>query len=120
MSEINKNLNNIDASKLPPKTEVKQMPKVDAMIPVEQPEKKMVEDFSNPTAEALGRSQVNPAGVSAIAKDVAFGMANPEKIAEADKFYDMAYKVLSEQGDKDAGPKAAAMMDLYVNEFSNR
>lgn len=72
----------------------------------------VIKDFSNPKAETLGRSQVNKS--DNLESDVAFGMANPEAIQNADKFFDIAFKGLLAKGDPEAYEKAAAMTDIFT------
>lgn len=77
-------------------------------------EEKNVQDFSNPT-EILGRSQVNKA--DNLKEDVSFGMAHPEAIKSADKFFDVAYANLLRENDPNAYEKAAAMTSIYAREL---
>ena len=81
-------------------------------------DKKAVKEFSNSTAENLGRAQVSPA--DALNKDIAFGMKHPKVISKADKFFDKAYNDLQKQKAPNAYEKACEMTATYVNEFGNK
>ncbi|MFA7657845.1 MAG: hypothetical protein WCY19_00255 [Candidatus Gastranaerophilaceae bacterium] len=70
-------------------------------------EESSIKDFSNPKAEALGRSQVSK--TDNVEKDVAFGKAHPETIERADKLFALAFKGLRAAGDPDAYEKACAI-----------
>lgn len=59
-----------------------------------------IKDFSNPSAEVLGRSQVSK--TDNLKEDVAFGKANPEKIAKADKLFNLALAKLEAEGNPHA------------------
>lgn len=74
-----------------------------------------LKDFSNPT-EILGRSQVSKA--DNLKEDVAFGMANPQAIASADKFFNIAYAQLLSQNDPNAYEKASTMASIYAKELA--
>lgn len=105
MREIDKN--NINFVKIAKqdksfgKNEVVETPKP------QEPEEAGLKDFSNPTAEALGRSQV--AKADTLKADVKFGMANPGKIQNSDKLFELAYAQLQAQGDSKAYEKACAI-----------
>lgn len=93
-------------------------PEVESVAAQPQAEaEKTVKDFSNPTAEALGRSQVGQA--NALQKDVAFGMKHPQAIENADKFFDMAYAQLKANNEPHAYEKACELASSYVNEFDS-
>ncbi len=74
-----------------------------------------IKDFSNPQAEALGRSQVS--STDNVKNDVAFGMANPEAIESSDRYFEMAYNNLVAQGHPNAYEEAAAQSTAYGREF---
>lgn len=80
----------------------------------------IIKDFSNPTAETLGRSQVNKS--DNLENDIAFGISNPKAITNADKFFDIAFQNLQAEGDPEAYEKAAAMTDIFVRkeQLANR
>ncbi|MDD3436101.1 MAG: hypothetical protein PHC64_03005 [Candidatus Gastranaerophilales bacterium] len=78
-------------------------------------ETECISDFSNPK-EVLGRSQVSKSDNRKA--DVAFGMANPEAIAKADNFFEIAYANLQAEGDPNAYEKAAAMSTIYAKELT--
>jgi len=104
--------NNVEVSKVQPKQEIKAA-KLEEVTPVvAAKEEKVISDSSNPSAEILGRSQVSPA--DALQKDVAFGMAHPEAINQADKFFDMAY---AQSGDY---AKASELTAAFVGEFASK
>lgn len=65
-----------------------------------------IKDFSNPT-EILGRSQVS--STDNLKSDVAFGVANPDSIANSEKLFDMAYTQLLKDNDPHAYEKACAI-----------
>lgn len=83
-------------------------------MPCASTEEKKVQDFSNP-AEILGRSQVNK--TDNLKEDVSFGMAHPEAIASADKFFDITYANLVKANDPNAYEKAASMASIYAREL---
>lgn len=114
MREINKNSSSVEIAKIQ-KPELKASSSENADKKVsEESEKLNVNDFSNPT-EVLGRSQVSKA--DNLKADVAFGIAHPEAIAGADRFFDMAYAQLQEKGDPAAYEKASSMASLYAKEL---
>ena len=75
-----------------------------------------IKDFSNPSAEVLGRSQVSKA--DNLKADVAFGMEHPETISSADKFFDIAYNTLQSKKDPNAYEKASTMASIYAKELA--
>jgi hypothetical protein len=109
MRELN---NKVDLAKVQPRKDIKTAKAEEAVLPAVPSEEKITADFSNPSAEVLGRSQVSQA--DALQKDVAFGMANPEAIEKADKFFDMAY---AQTGDY---AKASEYTAAYVKEFATK
>ena len=110
MRELNNN--KVDLSKVQPKKEIKAAKAEETVLPTEAKEVKMATDFSNPSAEVLGRSQVSAA--DALQKDVAFGMANPEAIEKADRFFDMAYAQCGDYA------KASELTSAFVSEFATK
>lgn len=76
---------------------------------------KEIKDFSNPPAEALGRSQVK--STDSVKNDVAFGMEHPEAIDSSDRFFEMTYNTLKAQGHPNAYEEAAAQATAYGREF---
>lgn len=96
MREIN---NNRDVSKIPQK-DVKfgeaEKPEAQAITP----EATEIKDFSNPKAEALGRSQVSK--TDNLKSDVAFGLAHPEAIERSEKLFNMALAKLQADGNPHA------------------
>lgn len=76
---------------------------------------KNVKDFSNPKAETLGRSAIKTDNIK---EDVSFGMANPKLIAEADRFFEIAYKQLLEKNDPCAYEKASSMSAIFAKELA--
>lgn len=78
-------------------------------------EEKGIKNLSSHT-EVLGRSQVSE--TDSLKKDVAFGLAHPDAIAGADKFFDMAYAQLKSENDPHAYEKASAMSSIYAKERS--
>lgn len=111
MREIN---NNVDFAKLQ-NTELKSN-KVEKSEPqsVEKAEEDAIKDFSNPT-EVLGRSQVSKS--DNLSEDVNFAIANPDAVASADKFFDMAYAQLKSENDPNAYEKASTMASIYAKEI---
>lgn len=67
-----------------------------------------VKDFSNPSAEVLGRSQVSK--TDNLKEDVSFGMAHPEVISNSDKLFDIAFRGLQAAGDPEAYEKACSIV----------
>lgn len=112
MREINKNPN-VDISK------VQQIKPTKAEEVIAQPavenEEKVNKDFSAKGGEVLGRSQVG--SPDALQKDVAFGMSNPDAIAQADKFFNIALAQLEAKGVEDSYAKASELSKTFVNEF---
>jgi len=107
MREINSNNNNIDIAKAQ-NANLKQ----DKGCQCEQTtcddaNDDCVKDFSNPTAEALGRSQVSKA--DNLKSDVDYAVANPGAIERSDKLFEMALKSLEAEGDPHAYEKACAI-----------
>ena len=72
-------------------------------------------DFSNPKAESLGRSQVTTP--DNIEGDVKFMMKNPDKVAQANIFFDSAYELLKRENEERAYEKAAQMTQAFKDEF---
>lgn len=70
-------------------------------------EETCINDFSNPKAETLGRSQVNK--TDNLQADVAFGLANPDAIDKSDKLFNLALAKLEADGDPQAYEKACAI-----------
>lgn len=103
MREINKN---IDIGKVQ-KTELKSNDsgKIDSQ-PITS-EGKEIKDFSNPTAEALGRSQVSK--TDNLKSDVAFASAYPQALSKSDKLFNMALAKLEADNDPDAYEKACSI-----------
>ena len=112
--------NNVELGKVQPRKEIKPEKTEEVIQPVVSQEEKVTADFSNPTAEALGRSQVGPGSVDALKKDVAFGMAHPDAIDQADKFFNIALSQLEAKGEKDSYAKASELCTGYVNEFASK
>lgn len=102
MSKINNNMEIGKVQKADSKAE-----KTENVIPQPKMEESSIKDFSNPTAEALGRSQVNR--TDNLQSDVAFGMANPDTIENADKLFNIAFAGLRADGDPNAYEKACAI-----------
>lgn len=101
----------------------KQIPSIDSKMPAkteqaqvnnEEVNQKVVKDLSDQT-EILGRSQISKA--DNLKADVAFGIANPQAITSADKFFDIAYTQLVNDNDANAYEKASAMATIYAKEF---
>lgn len=106
------------------KIEMNQIPNIDhkasdkseLQFCAEDSNQKVIKDLSNQT-EILGRSQINKA--DNLKSDVAFGIANQQAIASADKFFDIAYAQLVKDNDPNAYEKASSMASLYAREFAN-
>ena len=104
MSKINNNVEIGKIQKVDSKTE-----KTENIEPQQKKEESSIKDFSNPKAEALGRSQVK--SNDNLKADVAFGMAHPETIKNADKLFNIAFSGLQSGNnpDPDAYAKACAI-----------
>jgi len=102
MSKINNNVEIGKIQKVDSKIE-----KTENVEPQQKIEESSIKDFSNPKAEALGRSQVN--SNDNLQADVAFGMAHPETIKNADKLFNIAFSGLNSGNDPDAYAKACAI-----------
>src|SRR5574344_1014229 len=88
MREINNN--NLDLSKMQSVPTKVDAGKTDPQVPpTKDGDEKLVKDFSNQPAEALGRSQVQ--GLHKSDQDVAFGLKNPEQVIKANKLFDIVY-----------------------------
>lgn len=111
--------NNVELGKIQQRKEVK-FGNAENVIPTmpTKDEKKVISDFSNPTAENLGRAQVSRA--NALNKDIQFGMNHPQSIESADKFFDMAYATLQKQNVPEAYEKACELTASYVDEFHTK
>lgn len=104
--------------------EIKPISKIDKKVktPETQTEKtsfeggKEVKDFSNPKMEALGRSQVKMSKADNIEKDLLAFTANPEKVMNAEKFFDLALASAEKKGDKNPYETAALQTGLYSQE----
>lgn len=116
MREINKNIEvgKVQNSGLK-KGKVEQAEQAELPICNEN-EEACVKDFSNPTAEVLGRSQINK--TDNLKGDVSFAISNPDMIESSDKFFEMAYNQLLKENDPNAYEKAASMATLYAKEFT--
>ena len=73
-------------------------------------------DFANPQAESLGRSQVNlPDNIDG---DIKFMMKMPEKVEQANLFFDRAYELLmTDKNEERAYEKAAQITQAFKDEF---
>lgn len=103
MREINKNM---DLGKVQ-KSELKSNDSEKMDLQPITSEGKEIKDFSNPTAEALGRSQVNK--TDNLKSDVAFASAYPQAISKSDKLFNMALAKLEADGDPNAYEKACSI-----------
>lgn len=110
--------NNIEIGKIQQRKDIKTNKAEEALPQLNQDEEKIAKDFSNPSAEVLGRSQVAPA--DALQKDVEFAIANPEAVEKADKFFEMTLAQLDANGYKDAYAKASEITSGYVKEFASK
>jgi len=102
MSKINNNVEIGKVQKVDSKIE-----KTENIEPQSKREESSIKDFSNPKAEALGRSQVK--STDNLQADVAFGMAHPEAIKSADKLFNLSFSGLQADNDPDAYIKACAI-----------
>ena len=114
MREIKNNVEIGKAKKANTKNEKQE--KAEPQFCVEMETDSEIKDFSNPSAEVLGRSQVNKA--DNLKADVAFGAEHPETIASADKFFDIAYNTLQTKKEPNAYEIAATMASIYANEIT--
>lgn len=103
MREINNNMDIGKAQKVDVKST--KLEKVDSQ-PIGGHEERIT-DFSNPSAEVLGRSQVSK--TDNLQEDVSFGLAHPQAIELSDKLFNLAYDKLSAEGDPNAYEKACAI-----------
>src|SRR5574344_557822 len=114
MSEIN----NLDVNKGKP-VELKGkelLPKTQTTGEEVKSEKEL-SDASNPALESLGRSQVlSPDNLE---NDLKIFTNDPDKVKNAEEFFDIAYEQLQKAGDKDAFEKAALMTGTYSKEMLN-
>lgn len=84
-------------------------------IPAEEKApKKEIKDLGNMPAESLGRSQVSKDNIE---NDVKVMQENPKTVEEANKFFDMAEKVLKKNGSEHPAEEAALLTDAYKKEF---
>lgn len=104
MREINKNIDIVKMQKV--EIPAGKNEKSDVLACPET-EEKCVNDFSNPKAEALGRSQVSK--TDNLKTDVDFAISDQKAIESSDKLFEMAYKVLVDQGDPEAYEKASSI-----------
>jgi len=84
---------------------------------VAEPQKE-INDLANMPAESLGRSQV--ATPDNIENDIKMMLENPDAVEKANKFYEMAEKVLASKGDVEAAEKATLLTDAYRKEFLSK
>ena len=78
----------------------------------------IVQDFSNPKAESLGRSQVMSS--DNLKNDIAFLAANPKAVQNAEAFFNMAYADLLKKDVPNAYEKAAAMATIFAQEIASK
>lgn len=97
MREINKNMK---IGKVQPNGFKQEKPEKAETSFCGESEEASIKDFSNPSAEVLGRSQVSK--TDNLKEDIAFGKANPEKIAKADKLFNLALAKLEAEGNPNA------------------
>lgn len=76
--------------------------------------KKEIKDLGNTPAETLGRSQV---AADNIENDLKVMKENPKMVEDANKFFDMAEKVLKKNGAEHPAEEAALLTDAYKKEF---
>lgn len=69
-------------------------------------------------ADIVGRSQVRKA--DNVKEDVNFMLKNPEIMAKAERFFDVAYTQLLREDSPNAYEKAAAMATTFARELSQR
>lgn len=104
------------------KVEMSQTPSVDSkstgkaepQFCGENPEQKVVKDLTS-QHEVSGRSQINK--TDNLKADIAFGLAHPGVISNADKFFEIAYAHLADEGDPYAYEKASTMATIYAKEL---
>lgn len=112
MSEINNF--NYDVKPIMPQEQVTSAKKAEE-TKVEK-EAETIQDFSNPKAEALGRSQV--AKTDSVKTDVKFLKENFDTVQSAEKFFDIAYQQLKDAGVKEPYEKACTMASMYAQEIT--
>lgn len=108
--------NNVEIGKIQ-KQETKPSVAPSSSLPVEKTgpvlnaaeSEKEIKDFSNPSGEVLGRSQVIVSKADNVKEDVKFGMAHPEAIERSDKLFNLALAKLEKEGDPNAYEKACAI-----------
>ena len=113
MREINGNFNNIQKPEI--RVDKKDISAIDNAQ--QENDAKIINDFSNPRAEALGRSQVM-VNVDNMKNDVAFLKANPDAVEKAEAFFNMTYAHLLQKDVPNAYEKAAAMATVFARELA--
>lgn len=112
MSEINNF--NYDVKPIMPQEQISSAKKAEETN-VEK-ETKTIQDFSNPKAEALGRSQITK--TDSVKTDVKFLKENFDTVQSAEKFFEIAYKQLVDANEKDPYEKACTMAAIYAQEIT--
>src|SRR5574344_1151086 len=82
--------------------------------PISEDSKNEIKDLGNTPSEALGRSQVAKDNIE---NDIKIMQDNPEIVEKANRFFDMAEKVLQKSGTPDAPEKATLLTEAYRKEF---
>lgn len=77
-----------------------------------------VNDFSNPKAESLGRSQIISG--DNLKKDVQFMLEHTKAVNSAEKFFNMTYADLLSKDVPNAYEKAAAMATMFAQEIASK
>jgi hypothetical protein len=78
---------------------------------------KVIENLAG-QADIVGRSQVQRA--DNVKEDVNFMLKNPEIMAKAERFFDIAYAQLLKEDSPNAYEKAAAMATVFARELATK
>ena len=109
-------INNTNLGKIQPDIKVEKQQNIE--VAKEEIKEDAIQDFSNPKAESLGRSQVMSS--DSLKKDVEFLIANPKAVKDAEAFFNMAYADLLKKDVPNAYEKAAAMATLFAQEVATK
>ena len=78
---------------------------------------KVIENLAG-QADVVGRSQIHRA--DNVKEDVNFMLRNPEIMAKAERFFDVAYAQLLKEDSPNAYEKAAAMATTFARELASK
>ena len=80
--------------------------------------KKIDLDSLRGPADVVGRSQIKKA--DNVKEDVNFMLRNPEIMAKAERFFEMAYERLLKEDSPNAYEKASAMATVFARELASK